>query len=166
MSPAALYLDSATSGGLLVDTNLLVLFAVGTVNRNRIEIFKRTSRYTKSDYDLLLRVLEKFTKRYTVAHVLAEVSNLIDLPGAEGQQARRVLKETISLLSEVEMSSARASEDRHYQKLGLADAAIGIVARAHNCTVLTDDLDLYVLLSHDKVNTINFTHLRQQNWGI
>src|SRR2546425_8084710 len=99
--------------GLLVDTNLLVLFAIGTVNRNRIEMFKRTRQYTKADYDLLLRVLDKFNSRYTAAHVLAKVSNLTDLPGAERQQARRVLKETISLLSEVEMSSARAAEDRH-----------------------------------------------------
>jgi hypothetical protein len=91
MNLAAPYLDSASARGLLVDTNLLVLFAVGTVNPNRIETFKRTSRYTKSDFDLLLRVLGKFNKLYTVAHVLAEVSNLTDLPGAEGQQARRFL---------------------------------------------------------------------------
>ena len=115
---------AAAGDGLLVDTNLLVLFAVGTVNRNRIESFKRTRQYTKADYDLLLRVLDKFNTRYTVAHVMAEVSNLTDLPGAERQQARRVLKETTSLLSEVEMSSARAAEDRHYQELGLVDAAI------------------------------------------
>ena len=156
---------TAAGDGLLVDTNLLVLFAIGTVNRNRIEMFKRTRQYTKADYDLLLRVLDKFNTRYTVAHVLAEVSNLTDLPGAEGQQARRVLKETISLLSEVEISSARAAEDRHYQKLGLVDAAISAVARAHNCTVLTDDFDLYHLLSRDKVNVLNFTHLRAQEWG-
>jgi hypothetical protein len=41
--------DSARSSGLLVDTNLLVLFAVGTVNLDRIETFKRTSKYTKAD---------------------------------------------------------------------------------------------------------------------
>lgn len=79
--------------GLLVDTNLLVLFTVGGVNRNRMETYKRTRQYTKSDFDLLLRILEKFNKLYTIAHVLAEVSNLANLAGAEGQQARRVLKE-------------------------------------------------------------------------
>jgi predicted nucleic acid-binding protein len=109
----------------------------------------------------LLRVLGKFNKLYTVAHVLAEVSNLTDLPGAEEQQARRFLKDTISSLSEVAMSSSEAAEDRHYQKLGLVDAAICAAARAHNCTVLTDDLDLYHLLSHDKVNVHNFTHMRR-----
>jgi predicted nucleic acid-binding protein len=148
--------------GLLVDTNLLVLFAVGAVNRNRIETFKRTSKYTKADYDLLLRVLGKFKPLYTVAHVLAEVSNLTDLPGAERALARRVLKDTISLLDEAEISSKQASEDRLYQGLGLVDAAIGAVARANNCAVLTDDLELYVRLSADNVNVLNFTHLRAE----
>jgi predicted nucleic acid-binding protein len=166
MISAVLRPGSATTAGLLVDTNLLVLFAVGTVNRSRIETFKRTRQYTKPDYDLLLRVLGRFSPLYTVAHVLAEVSNLTDLPGSERQQARRVLKQAILLLDETEMPSARAAEDSLYEKLGLVDAAIGAVARAHNCTVLTDDLDLYLLLSYEKVSVLNFTHLRAQAWGI
>ena len=44
--------------GLLIDTNLLVLFAVGSVNRGRIENFKRTRQYTIRDFELLLQVLE------------------------------------------------------------------------------------------------------------
>src|ERR1039458_1874586 len=91
-------LDSIASAGLLVDTNLLVLYAVGTVNRNRIETFKRTRQYTMDDYDLLVRMLGNFEHLYTVAHVLAEVSNLTDLPGPERLQARLVLKKTISVL--------------------------------------------------------------------
>ena len=42
------------TAGLIVDTNLLVLYVVGSVNPERIETFKRTR----------------------LAHVLAEVSNL------------------------------------------------------------------------------------------
>lgn len=71
----------STRAGLLIDTNLLVLFAVGSVNRWRIETFKRTREYTKADFDLLLRALENQQPLYTTAHVLAEVSNLTDLPG-------------------------------------------------------------------------------------
>jgi predicted nucleic acid-binding protein len=114
----------------------------------------------------LLRVLDQFNRLYTVPHVLAEVSNLTDLSGHERSQARSVLKETISLLNEAEMPSARAAEDRLYSKLGLVDAAISAVARANHCAVLTDDLDLYVLLSHDQVDAINFTHLRERAWGV
>lgn len=166
MISAGLGLDSGARTGLLVDTNLLVLFAVGTVNRNRIETFKRTRQYTRAGYDLLVRVLANFEPLYTVAHVLAEVSNLTDLPGCERLHVRRVLKKTISSLNEVEMSSMRAAEDPLYQGLGLVDAAIGAVARAHNCAVLTDDLDLYLLLSRDNVNVFSFTHLRARAWEI
>jgi predicted nucleic acid-binding protein len=133
MTSAGFDLDWAASAGLLVDTNLLVLYAVGSVNRHRIETFKRTSKYRKADYDLLVRVLAKFKALYTVAHVLAEVSNLTDLPGPERLRIRLVLRSTISSLNEAEMPSARAADDRLYLNLGLVDAAIGAVARAHNC---------------------------------
>jgi predicted nucleic acid-binding protein len=166
MIAAGFGLDSASIAGPLVDTNLLVLYAVGTVNRNRIETFKRTRQYTKADYDLLVEALTNFPRLYTAAHVLAEVSNLTDLPGAERLQARLVLKETISVLNEAEMSSTRAAEDRLYQDLGLVDAAIGAVASAHKCAVLTDDLDLYLRLIHDNVRVFNFTHVRAHALGI
>ena len=155
-----------SGSGLLIDTNLLVLFVVGTVNRGRIETFKRTRQYTRSDYDLLLRVLSGFERQYTVAHVMAEVSNLTDLSGPERQRARLVLRKTIELMEEPPMPSQQAAGDRLYEPLGLVDAAISAVARAHNCTVLTDDLDLYLRLSHDKVPAVNFTHLRTQSWGM
>ena len=35
----------ATGSGPLVDANLLVLYVVGSVNRDRIENFKRTRRF-------------------------------------------------------------------------------------------------------------------------
>ena len=113
--------------GLLIDTNLLVLYAVGTVNRDRIKTFKRTSGYANADYELLVRVTGQFEPLYTVAHVLAEVSNLTDLSGSERFHARSVLKSTISLLTEPAMPSQRAAEDPLYKALGLvdADAAIG-----------------------------------------
>ena len=105
MSTSGMSLDIPLTASLLVDTNLLVLFVVGEVNPSRIETFKRTHQYTRADYDLLRRVLQRFKRLYTVAHVMAEVSNLTDLVGAEGHQARLVLKENISLMDEAEMPS-------------------------------------------------------------
>jgi predicted nucleic acid-binding protein len=159
-------MSSAVAAGLLVDTNLLVLWAVGAVNCGRIKEFKRTTQYTEADYVLLLQILTRFKPLYTVPHVLAEVSNLTDLRGAERQRARSFLKETISSLTEAEIPSARAAGDVLYQRLGLVDAAIGAVARAHNCTVLTDDFVLYRLLTHEKVSVINFTHERARSLGV
>jgi predicted nucleic acid-binding protein len=64
------------------------------------------------------------------------------------------------------MPSARAADDRLYERLGLADAAIAAVARAHNCCVLTDDFDLFIALGRDGVPALNFAHLREQAWGV
>ena len=43
--------------GVLVDANLLVLFLVGKVNRQRIRDFKRTQDFTIEDFDLLSRLI-------------------------------------------------------------------------------------------------------------
>lgn len=153
--------------GLLVDTNLLVLFIVGGVNRKRIPTFKRTSAYSQEDYELLCRVIERFDPLvYTVAHVMAEVSNLTDLRGRELLQARALLKSTVSLLREPHVPSVRATEERCFERLGITDAAIFVTAEEHGCTVLTDDLDLYLALSQSTLPVINFTHLRERSWQL
>jgi hypothetical protein len=69
-----------------------VLFLVGSVNLNRIENFERTRKHSKADYVPLLRGIDKFEPLYTLAHVMAEVSNLSDLTGRERIQARQTLK--------------------------------------------------------------------------
>jgi microsomal dipeptidase-like Zn-dependent dipeptidase len=87
------------------------------------------------------------------------------MSGNERLRVRAVLKETISLLSEVEMPSRKAAEERAYPALGLVDGAIAAVARKQNCAVLTDDLDLYLSLHRDNIKVLNFTHLRASAWG-
>jgi len=152
------------SAGLLIDTNLLVLYAVGGVNRNRIQAFKRTSGYDHKDYELLVRTMDGFAMLYTVAHVMAEVNNLIDLAGREGLKARRVLAATIAVLQEPHVPSLQAACGSYYEALGLADSAISIVAREKKCAVLTDDLDLYLSLAKEGLPVLKFSHLRESNW--
>jgi predicted nucleic acid-binding protein len=166
MNPAERWFESSRNSGMLIDTNLLVLFIVGSVNYDRIETFKRTRQYTRQDYELLIRVIDRLNPLYTVAHVMAEVSNLTDLTGAELLQARRVLKATLAILREPEMPSARAAQNRPFESLGLTDASIAAVAREYKCAVLTDDLDLYLTLGREGVTAFNFTHLRARNWGL
>ncbi len=166
MSDSGHWVGWDTSAGLLVDTNLLVLFTVGSVNPNRIESFKRTSQYSRHDYELLVRIMGRFEHLYTVAHVAAEVSNLTDLTGVERLRARHLLKETLRILREPEMPSYRAAQNPPYERLGLTDAAITAVAREHKCGVLTDELDLYLALSREGMPVLNFTHLRAAEWRV
>ena len=51
--------------GILVDTNILLLYIVGLVNRQRIPKFKRTNQFIPEDYDLLVQILKSFRQVLT-----------------------------------------------------------------------------------------------------
>jgi len=147
---------------LLVDSNLLVLYVVGSVNMGRISQFKRTSKYIPTDYSLLTAIMREFAEIYAVPQVMTEVSNLTDLHGVEKAAARETLKRLIHSVVEPEASSATASVNALFLELGLTDAAIAEIALAHGCAVLTDDLPLYLWSTTMKISAINFTHLRER----
>ncbi len=143
-----------------------MLFVVGSVNLDRVENFKRTSKYSQRDFRLLLRVVNTFSPLYTLAHVMAEVSNLTDLTGRERTQARQIMKSLLGILQEPVMASLQAAQSTSYIGHGLVDAAIVSLAADNECTVLTDDLDLYLALSREGVAVLNFAHLQAREWGV
>jgi hypothetical protein len=55
-------LEKYAGKGVLVDTNILLLLFVGSFDRTKISVFKRTSRFTPEDYDKLVVFLEFFTR--------------------------------------------------------------------------------------------------------
>ncbi len=114
---------------LLIDTNLLVLYVVGTINANRVSQFKRTQAYTAADYQLLYGVMKEFAEVWTVPQVMAEVSNLTDLKGHEFELARNVLRRSIHETVEIQVSSRVASEHSLFAPLGITDAAIASAAK-------------------------------------
>jgi rRNA-processing protein FCF1 len=151
---------NALSRGVLIDTNLLVLLIVGSVNRDRIPRFKRTSSYTSEDWDLLTGILELLPLRCSIAHVLAEVSSLTDLKWPELEFAREILHNAIALLQELPIASADACKLGYYRRLGLTDAAIGAAAKQSGCSVLTNDAALYAALSAEGTSVLKFDDLR------
>ena len=151
---------NARSRGVLIDSNLLVLLVVGSVNRDRIPQFKRTQSYTSADWDLLTGILERIPCRYSTAHVLSEVSALADLKGSELAIARAVLHRAISLMEELPVASIDACQSNYYQRLGLTDAVIGVAARQSGCSVLTNDSDLYLALLQEGASVLKFDDLR------
>lgn len=152
---------NARSRGVLIDTNLLVLLVVGSVNRDRIPRFKRTRSYTPADWDLLTGILEQIPRRYSTAHILAEVSTLTDLKGPELEIAREILHNAISLMEELPIASLDACASAYYRRLGLTDAAIGLAAKQRGCSVVTNDSDLYLALLEEGASVLKFDDLRE-----
>jgi hypothetical protein len=140
--------------GLLIDTNLLLLYLVGKTNPGRIANFKRTSRYTVEDFDLLGQIVEQFRTLVTTPHVLTELSNLRDLQGEERPAFRSGFVRTVE-----------QATDPSFDRLGLTDAAIASLSR-HSYLFLTDDLNLYLTLLERGVDAINFSYLQQLRWTL
>jgi hypothetical protein len=163
MQDALGLINQHRSKGVLVDTNLLVLYLVGKVNRKRIPSFKRTQTYTVGDFDLLARLIAWFGRLVTTPHILTQASDLADLNGKELGEVRRLFQTTVDLMEERFEESRSVVRDGSFERLGLADAAISVLCR-RDVLVLTDDLDLYVALLGRGVDAVNFSHVRPLHW--
>jgi hypothetical protein len=62
--------------GVFVDSNLLLLFLVGSCEVSLIRRFKRTRQYAEEDYEILVDMLRRFDRIVTSPNVATAVSNL------------------------------------------------------------------------------------------
>jgi hypothetical protein len=62
---------------VVLDSNLLVLLAVGSLDKDLIREHKRTSQFTVEDFDLLLTLLGAFSEVLVTPNGLTETSNLL-----------------------------------------------------------------------------------------
>lgn len=156
-------IEKHRANGLLIDTNLLLLYLIGRTNKSRIQTFKRTQQYTVEDFELLEILISQFTALITTPHLLTELSNLATLQGPELLKLRSVFKETVEQTHEFYDESRHIVSDAAFNRLGLADAAIATLCR-RSLLVLTDDLELYHSLTTCGFDAINFNHIRTFFW--
>ncbi len=164
MDPAGL-IEKHRAKGVLVDTNLLVLFLVGTVNRHRISNFKRTGDFTIEDYDLLVQLIGWFGKLIATPHVLSQVSDLTDLGGRELAAVRELFKRLVEEIDECYDTSRSLVADPAFARFGLADAAVA-TACTRGVLVLTTDFRLHLALQERNIDALNFNHIRPLAWRV
>lgn len=148
------------SKGVIIDTNVLLMYFIGSYNKKIIEEFKRTNVFSISDYDIINNFVNFFDRIFTTPHVLTEVSNL------SGQLENKFLEkyfdlfsEKLSILEERNVKAEKAFENKIMRKFGLADACINYIAR-EKILVLTDDFPLYGVLQKNNIDVINFNNIR------
>ena len=149
--------------GALVDANLLVLFLVGSVNKRRIETFKRTQNFTIEDFDLLTRLIDWFGKLFATPHVLSQTSDLTDLRGRELLKVRQLFKVATEQMEEFYDPSRVLVADPIFERLGLTDAAIAKVS-SQGILVLTADVELQLEVQQRGADALNFNHARMLDW--
>lgn len=157
------------SKGLLVDSNLLLLYFVGAYDPpERISTFKGThSRgFGEDDFYLLLRVFSLFDRIVTTPNILTEVSNLSNqLRKDEKQSYYADFARHVCLLTEHYTEGKEIGALEHFADFGLTDSGIIKLAKG-SFLVLTDDGPLAGYLQNVSVDVINFNHVRFLNWGL
>jgi rRNA-processing protein FCF1 len=145
---------------LLIDTNLLLVYFVGSYDRNLIGNFKRTITFTVEDFEKLQRAFIFFDRIVITPNILTEVNSLSNqLPENIKLQYFDKIKDQISRLEENYVESKVICELTHFPKFGLTDTGIINLVK-DNYLVLTDDFRLANYLEKIEVDVINFNHLR------
>lgn len=152
-----------SSGGIFLDTNVMLLFIFAVFMPEKIEGSKRLAKYDRAAGELLLRYVQRFDRVIATPHVLAETSNLAR-QNVRGWMWTALSEHLFPLfcsndgrvvLRAVDLARIKFAA---FHDLGLTDAVIA--ATIGDNLLLTDDLDLYIAVTgaHD---AINFTHMRE-----
>jgi rRNA-processing protein FCF1 len=150
--------------GILLDTNILLLYFVGTFNEDEITRFNRTKMFTPEDYSTLVKILSRFDKIITTPNILTEVSNLSpQLEGHLKSSYFELFARRIAVFDEHYVPSIEIARTDEFKRFALTDAAIFCLAKT-KYLVLTVDLPLCNSLQKNGVDAINFNHIRVYNW--
>ncbi|GAB2585280.1 PIN domain-containing protein [Spirosoma areae] len=151
----------AKKAGLLLDTNLLVLYVVGYYDPKRITQHKRTNKYTPEDFDLLLSFMAQFKQFVITPNILTEVNNLLEGGSYQYGPILSILPQLTRNFIEIYEPSYLVMTDQNkvFIKFGLSDTVSCKVAE-ENYLILTDDLKLCYYLQNNGFDALNFNHLR------
>ncbi|HEX4130763.1 MAG TPA: hypothetical protein VHZ24_12030 [Pirellulales bacterium] len=149
--------------GVLVDTNILLLVLIGQTRRSLVSSFKRTRShgFTTDDFDLLVGTLRSFRRVITTTSIITEISNLgrTGLSRPLRDSFSRTLQAMVKEFDERLISATQAAQSEAFMKLGVTDAGIFDLAR-EGVLVLTDDAMLSGILEKERLDVLNFNHLR------
>jgi predicted nucleic acid-binding protein len=139
---------------ILIDSNALVLLMLGLVDPNQIEKHRRTSLYTKKDFQDLLIVIHNWNRLIVLPNIWTEVDNLLNnfLNGNFKWPYINAVKEVVSQSTERYLNSESGVNSDYFLKIGLtdsliielgkecdllitADSELSDIARAHGITV-------------------------------
>lgn len=148
------------SKGVLVDSNLLLLVAIGTHDLGRVGSGSRTAKYTAADFTLVTEILAYFDKRVTTPNILTEVDNMArqDVHRREYEAISVVLHGIVHDHFEVHRPASPITETDLFNAVGLTDSIT--IALSDELLVLTDDFGLWGRIVDLGNDAFNINHIR------
>lgn len=139
-----------------IDSNLLVLLAVGSVDRNQVGRHRRARRFVPEDYDRLMAIVAALERVLVTPNTLTEASNL--LQSRSDPRFLDALRFIVAESEEIVVASAKATRSDAFLRLGLTDVVL-LEAISKTRPLLTTDLALYLAAAAREAGAaFNFTH--------
>lgn len=150
------------SRAIILDTQLIVLLAVGRTSREIIKKHKNLTEFEVRDFDLLVRLLGSKPKLVLLPNTVSESANLLrQHREPERGSIMDTFKAVVHTHEERYIASKMATTRKEYKRLGVADAAILECCTDQN-EILTADADLHVTASALGLRSTNFNHKRHE----
>ena len=112
---------------------------MGLINPRKIPDFKRTSDYNKKHFEYLSSLIKSYECIVTCPNITTEVDNLMNKVRKDFRyRYLEIIKEIYKKSKEVYISSKCVSDNRQYNKLGLTDMAILLMAKECDLLISSD----------------------------
>lgn len=141
--------------GVFVDSEILLVYIVGSKDPRLIKNNGRTANYDENDFNLISEFIEKFDSKIASPHILTEVSDLL----GESNDFHTILNVYINTSEEKHLTSREITKCNSFLRFGLADSAIiEISQNAH--LIFTADNRLYGYLANIGIDAVSFDLLK------
>lgn len=154
---------------VLLDTNLLLLLLIGSIDRKLLTTNKRVRGYSEREFLFLINCLSSAKALQTTQHVCTQTSDLgaSSLFGGYRKSFLELLRRIHIQDSDVrlripaeELTQPILQLDASVvDELGVADAGLINAALANNSVLFTDDLQLCLRAARHGVEAANFNDL-------
>ena len=154
-------LENFYNRGIIVDTNLLILFLVGKYDIDYISKFKITCKYSKKDFEILKNFVNRFKKLIITPHILSELSNLsMKIPE---KRLARYFKYFIGILKisdEINIDKNSILLNKYIDKIGVTDVGIVLASENDDFLFITDDIKLAYISLSKGLSVLHFSQIR------
>jgi hypothetical protein len=147
---------------LLLDTNLLLLFAVGETDKQYIRKHKRLQSFDEKDYLIVCQLIIASSGLLFCPNIVSETSNLARYaPEPLSSEISLILRTIVSRVDETFITSRIACNHKDYLRLGVTDSVLLTLSES-GAFLLTDDLPLYLAAITSGLNAENYNHIRER----
>lgn len=155
------YLVIHSNDGVILDTNIFLLFLIGNFDKSFIKDFKRTMKYDPEEFEWLNVYVSYFSTIYITPQILAETWNFVEK--ITEPKFSLFLESTLNIVDVIEekyINKSRVVNNQSFSYVGVTDTSIIEAAIELNLLVITDDFRSFTYYSEHDVSVINLNQFK------